>query len=172
MQTLADQAKELAQKDRALADSARAAPGARGDARQSARLAEQSKRLREQMDDLKDRLAKDKAEAGASRTEQAGEHAGLLGRGGGPLLLTGSAGSAVAGNLLTRGAVALRRLRGSLLLTVLAVGTLLALRRLPLRRGWRAPWCGPTWSRSSGCLHTLCGPSWEIDAEGNQSVPR
>jgi hypothetical protein len=76
MQTLADQAKELAQRERAVAESAAVAqPVDRAPARESAKLAEQSKRLREQMEDLKDRLTKDKAEAGASRTEQAGEHA-------------------------------------------------------------------------------------------------
>jgi flagellar biosynthesis regulator FlaF len=75
MQTLGDQAKELAQKQRALADSS-ARPDANGnDARDAAKLAEQTKRLREQMESLKDRLAKDKAEAGASSTERAGEHA-------------------------------------------------------------------------------------------------
>jgi hypothetical protein len=67
MQTLGDQAKELAAKERALADSA--------DARAAAKLAEQTNRLRQQMEDLKERLAKDRAEAGASRTGQAQEHA-------------------------------------------------------------------------------------------------
>ncbi|HET7188420.1 MAG TPA: hypothetical protein VFI52_09705 [Gemmatimonadaceae bacterium] len=77
MQTLGDQAKELAAKDRALADSA-AQHGAEqkgSDAREAAKLAEQTERLREQMENLKDRLAKDRADAGASRTEQAQSHA-------------------------------------------------------------------------------------------------
>jgi hypothetical protein len=73
MQTLGDQAKELAQKERALAESAAKADG--GEARESAKLAEQAKRLREQMESLTDRLTKDRAEAGASNTAQAGEHA-------------------------------------------------------------------------------------------------
>jgi hypothetical protein len=75
MQTLADQAHELAAKQRALADSA-AHPGAEGrarDAREGAKLADQSARLRDQMQSLKERLAKDRAEAAAARTEQAKE---------------------------------------------------------------------------------------------------
>jgi hypothetical protein len=107
MQTLGDQAKELAAKERALADSAgrdgaekqpadgkaegekaageKSAGEKRGgeksveqktaDARAAAKLAEQTDRLRQQMEDLKERLAKDRAEAGASRTGKAQEHA-------------------------------------------------------------------------------------------------
>ncbi len=77
MQTLGDQAKELAAKERALADSA-AANGAdrKADAaRAAATLAEQTERLRQQMESLKDRLTKDRAEAGAAHTEQAKDHA-------------------------------------------------------------------------------------------------
>ena len=112
MQTLADQARELAAKERALADSAgrgspeKQSPGATpdsgksagersgadksageksagekspeqkaADARAAAKLAEQTDRLRQQMEDLKERLAKDRAEAGASKTGQAQDHA-------------------------------------------------------------------------------------------------
>jgi hypothetical protein len=75
MQTLADQAKELAQRERAVADSARRDGASPAEARESARLAEQAGRLREQMDDLQKRLARDKADAGAARTGQAGEQA-------------------------------------------------------------------------------------------------
>jgi hypothetical protein len=104
MQTLADEAKELSAKERALADSDRAAaqknqqqPADRknesqpadkngesksGDkqdaaakAREAAELAQRSQRLRDAMQELKDRLAKDDAKAGASKTAQAQEHA-------------------------------------------------------------------------------------------------
>src|SRR6185369_744731 len=95
MQTLADEAKELAAKENALADSDRNAaqkgqqqPGDKknesqtGDkkddaarAREAAELAERSQRLRDAMQELKDRLAKDDAKAGAQKTGQAQEHA-------------------------------------------------------------------------------------------------
>lgn len=77
MQTLGDQAKELAARDRALADSTRPQGTEQrpSDGREAAKLAEQTGRLREQMESLKDRLAKDRADAGASRTEQAQSHA-------------------------------------------------------------------------------------------------
>jgi hypothetical protein len=82
MQTLGDQARELAAKERALADSGTKRDGdgsgadkKAADARAAAELAQQTERLREQMEGLKERLAKDKAEAGATRTEQAQEHA-------------------------------------------------------------------------------------------------
>jgi len=104
MQTLADEAKELAAKERALADSDRAAaqkgqqppadkknesqPADKGGdakagdkqdaaakAREAAELAQRSQRLRDAMQELKDRLAKDDAKAGAAKTGQAQEHA-------------------------------------------------------------------------------------------------
>ena len=77
MQTLGDQAKELAAKERVLADSAGrdGADGRAADAREASKLAEQTDRLRQQMEALKERLAKDRADAGASRTERAKEHA-------------------------------------------------------------------------------------------------
>lgn len=78
MQTLGDQARELASRQEALADSAgrRGADRQNADAREAAKLAEQSERLRAEIESLKDRLAKDRADAGASRTEQAEQHAG------------------------------------------------------------------------------------------------
>jgi hypothetical protein len=74
MQTLSDEAKELAAKERALADAKDGAKdGAK--ARDASTLAERAARLREAMEALKDRLAKDNANAGASKTGQAREHA-------------------------------------------------------------------------------------------------
>lgn len=83
MQTLGDQAAELAAKQKALAQKAPADSAARrradataGAARDASSLAEQSARLRDEMAALKDRLAKDRADAGAARTDQATQHAG------------------------------------------------------------------------------------------------
>jgi hypothetical protein len=76
MQTLADQAKELAQRERALGDSSAAAKPNTDSGSESAKLADQAKRLREQMEQLHDRLAKDNADAGAASTGEAAEHAG------------------------------------------------------------------------------------------------
>ena len=85
MQTLGDEAKELAQKQRALADSARATPskpeGAQGQdakrqrATDAANLAERAERLRNAMEGLKQRLARDDAAAGAEKTGEAQQHA-------------------------------------------------------------------------------------------------
>jgi hypothetical protein len=92
MQTLGDQARELAAKERALADSAvrsdagardRADQGAkdRGDqgtkdrADQASQLAGQSRQLRDAMSELQSRLEKNRAEAGATRAAKAAEHA-------------------------------------------------------------------------------------------------
>ena len=75
MQTLADQAKELAQRERSLAEGQKSSVDPAAAAREAAKLAEQTKRMRDQMQELGSRLAADKADAGATRTEQAGEHA-------------------------------------------------------------------------------------------------
>ncbi len=75
MQTLGDQAKELAAKERALGDSAGVESGAKPAGARAAELAAQSERLRDEMAALKDRLAKDRAEAGASATDRAKDHA-------------------------------------------------------------------------------------------------
>ena len=77
MQTLGDEAKELAQKERALADPSRRTDAMKPppDAKEAMDLAQRAERLRDAMDDLKSRLAKDKADAGASKTDEAGQHA-------------------------------------------------------------------------------------------------
>ncbi len=76
MQTLGDEAKELAQKERALADSLGRPDGAKsGEAKDAKDLANRTERLKQAMEDLKARLAKDRADAGASKTEDAGKHA-------------------------------------------------------------------------------------------------
>lgn len=77
MQTLGDEAKELAQKERALADPSRRTDATKTapDAREATDLAQRAERLRDAMDNLKSRLAKDKADAGASKTDEAGQHA-------------------------------------------------------------------------------------------------
>ena len=76
MQTLGDEAKELAQKERALSDSLARPDGAKAsDVKDAKDLASRSERLKQAMDDLKARLAKDRADAGASRTQDAGKHA-------------------------------------------------------------------------------------------------
>ena len=77
MQTLGDEAKELANKERTLADPERRSDQSKAppNVRDARELAERSERLRDAMDDLKSRLAKDKADAGASRTDAAAQHA-------------------------------------------------------------------------------------------------
>ncbi|HMI91907.1 MAG TPA: hypothetical protein VK509_11115, partial [Polyangiales bacterium] len=77
MQTLGDQAKELAAKERSLADSAGRGDAGRRDAgsRSAEQLAAQSAQLRQEMEQLQQRLEQGHAEAGASRTAQAEQHA-------------------------------------------------------------------------------------------------
>ena len=77
MQTLSDQARELAAKERAFADSASAARNAGQEDKPASaeRLAQQSQQLRDAMSELKERLEKNRAEAGASRAAKAAEHA-------------------------------------------------------------------------------------------------
>jgi hypothetical protein len=92
MQTLGDQARELAAKERSLADSAsrpdagtkdrtaqgakdNADQGAKDRADQAAKLAAQSEQLRDAMSELQSRLEKNRAEAGATRAAKAAEHA-------------------------------------------------------------------------------------------------
>ncbi|HMA25592.1 MAG TPA: Ig-like domain-containing protein, partial [Gemmatimonadaceae bacterium] len=74
MQTLKDEAKDIADRDRALADSAAKQAG---DAQknQAKQLADRSKRFDDELKKLQDRLEKDKADAGASGTEEARKHA-------------------------------------------------------------------------------------------------
>jgi hypothetical protein len=78
MQTLGDQAADLAAKETALGDSAArgGAESKSAESREAAKLAEQSARLRDGMQALQQRLAKDRADAGAAHTEQAKDHAG------------------------------------------------------------------------------------------------
>jgi hypothetical protein len=79
MQTLKDEAKDIADRDRALADSAAAkssgqqpTDSARAQAKQ---LADRSQRFEDELKKLQDRLEKEKADAGASGTEEARKHA-------------------------------------------------------------------------------------------------
>jgi hypothetical protein len=88
MQTLHDEAKDIAERERALADSAQSPPArdstVRGDSAaaprtgardQSRELADRSDRLAEAMKQLEQRLASDNATAGAQRTDSARSHA-------------------------------------------------------------------------------------------------
>jgi len=74
MQTLADQAKEIAQRESALADSSRQKP-ADSTRAQAQHLADQSQHLSDAMQKLEQQLNDAKAKAGAQRTEQAQQHA-------------------------------------------------------------------------------------------------
>ena len=74
MQTLADQAKEIAQREQAMADSAR--PQSSDSSRaQAQHLADQSQHLTDAMQKLEQQLNDAKANAGAQRTQQAQQHA-------------------------------------------------------------------------------------------------
>jgi len=74
MQTLKDEAKEIAQRDRSLADSSAAKPNEeqKADAKQ---LADRSQRFADELKKLQDRLEKEKADAGATGTQEAKKHA-------------------------------------------------------------------------------------------------
>jgi hypothetical protein len=74
MQTLKDEAKEIADRDRALADSAKTKPS---DAQKAhaKQLADRSQRFSDEVKKLQDRLDKDKADAGASNAKEAKQHA-------------------------------------------------------------------------------------------------
>jgi hypothetical protein len=74
MQTLKDEAKEIADRDRALADSA-AKQASDAHKNQAKQLADRSQRFDDELKKLQDRLEKDKADAGASGTEEARKHA-------------------------------------------------------------------------------------------------
>src|SRR5207237_1974637 len=75
MQTLTDEAKDLAQQQRTLADSARSAE--KPDASQQAvkQLADRSDRLASEMKKLGQRLDDAKAATGAAKTDEARQHA-------------------------------------------------------------------------------------------------
>jgi len=74
MQTLKDEAKEIADRDKALADSA-AKQASDAQKNQAKQLADRSRRFDDELKKLQDRLEKDKADAGASGTEEARKHA-------------------------------------------------------------------------------------------------
>ncbi|HEX6600846.1 MAG TPA: hypothetical protein VF034_16145 [Gemmatimonadaceae bacterium] len=75
MQTLSDQARELAAKERAFADSAIANRSDQATPASAENLARQSEQLRDAMSELQQRLAQNRAEAGAIRAAKAAEHA-------------------------------------------------------------------------------------------------
>ena len=74
METLKDEAKEIADRERKLADSAHAKPAddSKADAK---RLADRTDRFGDELKKLQDRLERDKAEPGAKNTEEARKHA-------------------------------------------------------------------------------------------------
>lgn len=72
MQTLGDEARELAAEQRSFADSARQTPPDTGLARQ---LAERTRDIGESMDALRDRLEREQAHTGAMESERAGSDA-------------------------------------------------------------------------------------------------
>jgi hypothetical protein len=74
MQTLKDEAKEIADRDKSLADSAAKQP-TDAQKNQAKQLADRSQRFDDELKKLQDRLEKDKADAGASGTEEARKHA-------------------------------------------------------------------------------------------------
>jgi Domain of unknown function (DUF4175)/Bacterial Ig domain len=74
MQTLKDEAKDIADRDRALADSA-AKQSSDAHKNQAKQLADRSQRFDDELKKLQDRLEKEKADAGASGTEEARKHA-------------------------------------------------------------------------------------------------
>ena len=76
MQTLKDEAKDIADRERKLADSAKASGDKPNDTQQSQarQLADRSDRLSDEMKKLEDRLAREKAEPGAKRADQARQH--------------------------------------------------------------------------------------------------
>lgn len=74
MQTLTDEAKDLANRQRKLADSSDMMPGQRRD--QAAKeLADRTDRLGKQMEKLEERLENAKAATGAAKTQEARDHA-------------------------------------------------------------------------------------------------
>src|SRR4029077_10015739 len=66
METLKDEAKDIAQRDRSLADSV-AAKSAEAQKQEAKQLADRSQRFEDELKKLQDRLEKDKADAGASK---------------------------------------------------------------------------------------------------------
>ena len=80
MQTLKDEAKDIADKERKLANSAKASGDRANDGQQrtqenqARQLADRSDRLSDDMKKLEERLAREKAEPGAKRADQARQH--------------------------------------------------------------------------------------------------
>jgi hypothetical protein len=76
MQTLKDEAKDIANRERKLADSAKAKGDSASDAQQNQarQLAERSDRFSEEVKKLEDRLAREKADPGAKRADEARQH--------------------------------------------------------------------------------------------------
>jgi hypothetical protein len=73
METLHDDAEELAQRERALADSL--AGGKEQTAEQSERMAREAEQLQERIEEIAERLKQEQAEAGASKLEEAAKNA-------------------------------------------------------------------------------------------------
>jgi hypothetical protein len=74
METLKDEAKEIADKDRALADSAKSKSSDQQKA-EAKQLADRSQRFNDELKKLQDRLAKENANSGEKGTEEARKHA-------------------------------------------------------------------------------------------------
>src|SRR5205085_2990057 len=75
MQTLTDEAKEIADKERKLADSASASKDKDIQRDQARELAERSQRFADELKKLQERLEREKADPGAKRTDEARQHA-------------------------------------------------------------------------------------------------
>jgi hypothetical protein len=74
MQTLKDEAKDISDRDRALADSA-AKQNSDAQKNQAKQLADRSQRFEDELKKLQDRLEQNKADAGKSGTDEARKHA-------------------------------------------------------------------------------------------------
>jgi hypothetical protein len=75
MQTLRDEAKDLAKNDRQFADSAAKGADAREQRDESRKLSERSERFKDEVAKLQERLARDRADAAAKNTDAARRHA-------------------------------------------------------------------------------------------------
>jgi hypothetical protein len=75
MQTLKDEAKEIADRNRSLADSVRGQPPTDEQKAQAKALADRAERFADEAKKLQDRLEKEKADAGASGTKEAKQRA-------------------------------------------------------------------------------------------------
>ena len=75
MQTLRDEAKDLAKKERDFADSSAKGRDAQTQRDEARKLSERSERFADEVEKLQERLAKDRAEAAAKNTDAARRHA-------------------------------------------------------------------------------------------------